>query len=149
MHFLIWPGILLLLEKQIVSAACLESRTSYTLPTCPVSVLPGSASCCGTFLFSSPWVGPSSPAFLLTSPTDWWPSTWRPAHSSPLSPKMSKYVHSFLPNILPYKNKCPTICWKDSCFHNHCNLNIQERFNFEEAKHRRYENRSQNLNSQV
>ena len=41
-HFLIWPGMLLLVEKQIVSAAPLESLPSYTLSTCPVSVLAGS-----------------------------------------------------------------------------------------------------------
>ena len=74
-HFLIWPGILLPLEKQNVSAATLESRLSYTLPTCPASVQAGSDSCCCTFPylppFSSPWVGhkSTSPALFLTSPT--------------------------------------------------------------------------------
>ena len=165
--FLMCPGMLLLLEKQIVSAAPLESGASYTPATCPVSTCPTLLDpCCTTFPhgFSGPLgrtqVDPlASLALFLTSP----PLTDGPPPDGLLThhfchgkfPNMSKV---FCPISCLTKNKCPTICSRDSHFHKCCNLNnvecilnlfpskrcrsisiFRRERDFEEANHTKYE----------
>ena len=134
--FLMCPGMLLLLEKQIVSAAPLESGASYTqLPPARSLLAQHSWTLAAPpFPMDSPAPGshPSRPTCFLSivsdqPPTDWWPSAWWPSHSSLLSRKISKYVQTFLPNILPYKKQMPNYMQSRFRFlHKCCNLNNVE-----------------------